>query len=87
MKIFKVFPGEHACGPPIVVLVSQSASNWFSEKKNAWKNVEIMPPLFKFLATPLRLLFGVKKCTVMIDVILRPQVRRCLYQQPVKQMC
>ena len=52
-KFSKIFRG--ACPrTSIFLLVSQSASDLFCRKKKTLeKNVEIMPPLLKFLAPPL----------------------------------
>ena len=58
-KFSKNFQGSMPPDPPRAFLVSQSAPNLLCRKKfTLEKNVEIMAPFLKFLATPLFSLYG-----------------------------
>ena len=52
-KLSKIFRESMPPNPPIAFLVSSLASNYFCRKNTLEKNVVIMPPRLKFLATPL----------------------------------
>ena len=59
MQIFKNFSGEHAPKPLYLYFFLNQLQICFAEKKTLKKNVEIMPPLLKFLAAPLTVFIAI----------------------------